>query len=76
MTNSFQHKCIKPGCPNTYTDNDPDPYFCQSCNEIKKVIAKKIDEKFAGIPKKPVESDIARYDRLKGDLKFIPYKLL
>ena len=39
----FEHSCIKPGCGNTYKDNDPDAYYCSSCAEKNKEIAKKID---------------------------------
>ena len=72
----MKHKCIKPSCPNTYEDNDPDPYYCPTCNEAKKVIAKKIDAQFAGIPRKPVESDLQKYDRLKDDRGFVNYNAL
>ena len=41
----MKHICIKPGCGVSYEDNDPDPYYCSSCNEQRKVIAAEIDAK-------------------------------
>ena len=76
MTETFKHKCIKPSCSNTYEDNDPDPYYCSACIEVKKAIAEKIDKQFAGIPKIPVESELQKYDRLKDERGFVNYKLL
>jgi hypothetical protein len=75
----FKHKCIKLNCLNTYEDNDPDDYYCPTCNEARKAIASQIDKKLVGIPKEPMESDIAKYERLKTEQNgvwFVPYKLL
>ena len=49
---NMKHTCIKPQCSNTYEDKDPDPYYCPSCVEEKKEIAKQVDAKFAGKSKK------------------------
>lgn len=76
MEKTFKHKCIKPNCPNTYEDKELDDYYCPSCNEARKVIASQVDKKLAGISKRPVESELARYDRLRGKFPFIPSKLL
>jgi hypothetical protein len=40
------HTCIKPGCENTYQDSDPDAYYCPSCQEQKKVLARQIDKQY------------------------------
>ena len=49
-----KHTCIKPICSNTYEDNDPDAYYCPSCQEHNKVVAKQIDSKMVGkVSKKP-----------------------
>ena len=55
-----QHTCIK--CSKKYQDNDPDDYYCKSCNKIRKEVAKQIDAKMSGRPKKQVVSAIAAYD--------------
>ena len=39
----YTHPCIK--CGNKYTDEDPDPYYCPSCNKTRKQIAQEIDAK-------------------------------
>lgn len=39
----YTHNCIKPGCSNTYTTEDPDPYYCASCEKQKNVVAAQID---------------------------------
>lgn len=44
----YKHQCIKPGCDNTYEDEEVDAYYCASCQEEKLAIAKEIDRKHAG----------------------------
>jgi len=39
------HKCIKATCSNTYTDPEPDAYYCPSCLKEHKRIAEEIDKK-------------------------------
>jgi hypothetical protein len=56
------HKCIKPTCSNSYEDTDPDAYYCPSCIEEKKVIAKKIDETIGSRPKKQYMTPLQEYE--------------
>ena len=46
MQKEYSHKC--PSCGNTYTDNDPDVYFCPTCVAQRKRIAEEVDKKLAG----------------------------
>lgn len=39
----FLKTCVK--CNTEYRDNDPDPYWCESCNAERKALAKEIDRK-------------------------------
>lgn len=57
------HKCIKTTCDNTYEDDDIDAYYCPSCIEINKTIAKEIDRKI--IPSKNVKSDYQLFDEMQ-----------
>lgn len=41
----FNHKCQ---CGNTYTDNDPETYYCPTCIVQRKKIAEEIDRKLVG----------------------------
>jgi|GEM_PF-4388661 len=56
----FTHSCIK--CHTSYEDNDPDPYYCAPCTEVKKALAAEIDAKFANRPRKEVRSALQEYD--------------
>lgn len=69
---TFSHQCIK--CSETYTDTDPEVYYCPTCNEQRKAIAKEVDAKLKMRPKKPVESAIAQYDRLRNARGFVNIK--
>ena len=40
------HQCIKPGCSNSYQDEDVEAYYCPSCNQTRKMAASEIDTKF------------------------------
>lgn len=51
---TFNHVCA---CGNSYSDSDPDGYFCPPCVEQRKAIAKTVDAKLANRPKKPMQSD-------------------
>lgn len=44
---NYTHTCIKPDCSNSYTDNDPDAYYCESCKQINKELAQEIEKKVA-----------------------------
>lgn len=41
----YNHKC---SCGNTYSDDDPEVYFCPTCISKRKQIAEEIDKKMAG----------------------------
>ena len=41
--------CIKPGCGKLYKSEDPDPYYCEICNQERKALAAEIDKKLAGV---------------------------
>lgn len=47
--------CVK--CKEPYQSSDPDPYYCPSCEEQKKRIAKEIDAKLSKVPRKETKSD-------------------
>ena len=65
------HVCIKPQCGATYEDSDPDPYYCPSCVIEKKALAAKIDASLASRPKRPVLSDLQRYDQAQKIRGFV-----
>ena len=67
----FDVKCIK--CGNKYQDKEPDDYYCPTCLEAKNKIAKEIDLKVASRPKRQVESDLARYDKLPKNRGFVSF---
>ena len=75
----YQHKCIKPTCKETYSDEDPDAYYCQSCTKEKNKIAAQVDAKFAGAPKTQEKSALQEYDEAKKvdikGMKFLQVKL-
>jgi len=56
----MKHQCVK--CKREYFDNDPDPYYCPTCNEQCKLIAAEIDRKIATQPRKPIKSLLQEYD--------------
>jgi hypothetical protein len=70
----YSHNCIK--CSLEYKSNEPDPYYCDSCLEQKKIIAKEVDKKIASIPKKQTVSDLQLYDQAKGGSRFPSIKKL
>lgn len=58
----YTHLCIRPGCGLSYEDEDVDAYYCESCNEARKVIAQELDRKIASQPKERPLSDLQAYD--------------
>lgn len=58
--NIYKHSCLK--CKSSYEDNDPDPYYCNSCREEVKKIAKEIDKRVVPTPK--TKSSLQEYDEL------------
>ena len=57
----YQHQCIKPSCAKQYNDSDEDDYYCPSCREANKLIAKQIDAKMGVKPKRPVMSEFESF---------------
>lgn len=43
LQGEFLKTCLK--CNADYRDNDPDPYWCESCNAERKALAREIDRK-------------------------------
>jgi len=70
----YPHKCIKPACGQSYTDEDPDAYYCPPCQEANKAIAAKVDSQHQGAPKEQPLSDLQIHDAeaitIKG-MKFV-----
>lgn len=62
MEQTYKHACIKPGCANVYVDDDPDAYYCETCNEERKRIAIEVDKKIGMQPKERQMSDLEIYD--------------
>lgn len=60
-----EHVCIKPGCGTKYQDEEPDAYYCPSCNEEKKVIAREVDSKISTLGGKKGLSELEEYDELR-----------
>lgn len=56
----YTHPCIK--CSASYTDNDPDAYYCPACIDEKKRIAQEIDKKIKSRPRKQYMSPLQAYD--------------
>lgn len=64
----MQHKCIK--CGSSYESEDTDAYYCDSCNEEKLAIAKRIDAQVAARPSKrggpSFDEQMAQYETRGG----------
>jgi hypothetical protein len=69
------HKCIKPTCANSYEDNDPDAYYCPSCIEVNKAIAKKIDQTIGSQPKEKIMTPLQAYEAAPKVHGFMKVKL-
>ena len=68
-TETFNHTCIKPDCSNTYSDTDPDAYYCESCKTAHQTIAKEIDRKVAATPKREqagFEAQMAAHPKMRA----------
>ncbi len=57
----YTHNCIK--CFEKYEDQDPDPYYCPACVEVKKQLAAEIDKKQI-VHTLPTKSDLQIYDEI------------
>lgn len=62
MAKQHTHTCIAPSCSNTYKDTDPDPYYCPSCQDKKKKVAKQIDAKYSTMNSTPEITPLQEYD--------------
>ncbi len=71
MVKTFKHQCIKPSCTQSYEDTDLDAYYCSTCNEERKVIAKQLEAKFANRPKE-VKNETDEITRWKKHGGFMP----
>jgi uncharacterized Zn ribbon protein len=69
----YTHPCIK--CGTQYQDADPDPYYCKSCNDERKKIAKEIDAKIKAKPKRSTMSALQEYDNMPKIGGFIQVRL-
>ena len=56
----FSVSCIK--CGKVYESKDEDPYYCESCNKERLMIAAEVDKKLANRPRKQVMSALQAYD--------------
>lgn len=54
------HECIKPTCKARYEDDETDAYYCVSCRENNKVLAKELNQKFVTSPR--AKSDLEIYN--------------
>lgn len=53
--------CIK--CGDNYQSEDPDPYYCKSCNDARLALAEEVDAKIrARGTKRKTVSALAEYD--------------
>jgi len=73
MSQNYTHNCIK--CATQYTDTDPDPYYCQTCNEARKALARQVDQKMAGRTTRREHSALKEYDSAPKIGGFIHVKL-
>ena len=59
---NMNHTCIKPACENKYDSEDVEAYYCPSCAEANKALAKQIDAQVAARPKRNRVSAIQEYE--------------
>ena len=59
----YKPVCIK--CRERYDSDEPDDYYCETCNEERLKVAKEIDRKIATMPpKRPRMSDLQKFDAI------------
>lgn len=58
----YLHNCIK--CKQSYSDTDPEPYYCENCNKERLEIAKKIDAQMAHRPKRETVSELQMFEQI------------
>ena len=54
----MRHQCVRKVCGKFYDSNDPDPYFCEECQERNKRLAAEIDSKIVRTPPPPTIEDM------------------
>lgn len=60
----YTNSCIK--CSEKYEDDDPEPYYCNSCNEERKRIAEEIDKKMKNMPsERQGKSSFQEYEEIR-----------
>lgn len=57
----YKHSCIK--CHTQYEDQDPDPYYCETCKAQRNAIAAEIDKKLLAKPRKDGMTPLQEYDQ-------------
>lgn len=60
-------KCIKPSCENSYESDEHEAYYCPSCQEANKALAKQINAQVAARPKRSRVSEVAELERQKAE---------
>ena len=75
----MKHTCIKPACENSYDSEEVDAYYCPTCEEANKALAKTIDAQVAARPKRSRVSAIQEYENNRnmsaGGMKGMHVKL-
>ena len=59
----YKHSCIKKSCGSAYEDDDPDNYYCPSCQKENKKIAARIDAELKVGTRKPAVSELQRFEQ-------------
>jgi len=63
MSMKYKPNCIK--CREKYDSDEPDDYYCPTCNTDRMKIAEEIDKKIASMPpKRPRMSELQRFDEI------------
>lgn len=71
----YTHRCIKPNCAKNYEDTDPDAYYCPSCNEERKAVAREVDARLgARTPEQPMTA-LQEYDAAQKVHGFMQVRL-
>jgi len=60
MGKIYKVHCIK--CKKEYTQPEPDDYYCPECLKIRAEVVKKVNAQIASRPRKPVISDLQRFN--------------
>lgn len=60
---TFNHTCLNKDCQNVYQDNDPEAYYCVTCQAERKRIAEDLDKKFSSRSHVEPMTPLKEYDR-------------